>query len=187
MVSWKKIYSKGKVAEKRFVLYCNKHRQLCVKSNDLLYFLLERRTPPYPAYNSKKYLQKIKKVARKLTTKTLRFLRRLAREKGIYWAKEKPRPEREKRAIKKFIEMGALKYFNFKNDFVDVFVVPGMPDFAVYNKDKKEVYFAEVKASKSTVTPVQRKLMKKMKRNNIDVIVVYTNEVNDWLEVNVIS
>ena len=61
--------------------------------------------------------------------------------------------------------------------------LPGMPDFIVYNRTCKEIYFAEIKAQNSRLNLNQKDMIIKLMRKGIKVFTLYSNKNNGWMNI----
>jgi len=155
---WKKRRKSGKKAEKQFMNSCKKKGELCIRANDLLYFLIHRRIPSYAMYDSEVYRENIKKTSRYLSKEHRKFLKILTKSKAQHLA-------------------------NAKGEFL---LLKGIPDFAVCNLKRKKVYFVEVKAPKSRLSKAQRVLMRKLVRNGLYSIIVYPEKYKGWTQISTV-
>ena len=148
MKLWTRIRKRGRDSERKFINYCAKHNELCVRANDLIYFLLEKRNRPALTYvETKEYRDNIKKIAKYLPIRVKSFLKKLSKQKAYYFGNYKCFALVDNPKIKRTI-------------WDDFYTLPGMPDFAVYDKDRKNVYFVEIKSPRASLYPRQKKLIR---------------------------
>lgn len=208
MKFWTKIRKRGKKAEKIFINYCKKNRDLCIKTNDLIYFLLEKKNRTGLNFNvSKEYRDNVKKIAKYLPKKLREFLVKLADKKARYiyqYLYYCPSSKLKKVRIFKGGWVALQKYDPASNINIrekdgywiisnksktkkiwkdDHWTLPGMPDFIVYNRTRKEIYFAEIKTSNSRLNLNQKDMIIKLMRKGVKVFIFYPNKNKCWMRI----
>jgi hypothetical protein len=159
MKLWAKIRKRGKEAETIFINNCKKNKVLCVKTNDLIYLLLEKRNRTGLNFHaSKEYRNDVKRIAKYLSKKLKKFL--------IGLAKKKANP------VYRYLYSYPSSKSKTRIAWCDYhWILPGIPDFIVYNRTSKEVYFTEIKASNPKLNPNQTGMIRNLKKKGFKVFI----------------